>query len=77
MCIRDSRRSEFIGIRQQEVQPSPAVHFAWVLGLGLDINKTRANKLKELITQQAWEPFYYDREHVWGNILAELNNPNI
>jgi len=71
-----SRRSEFNSIRQQEIQPSPAVHFEWVMGLGLDISKTRANKLKTLIDCQEWTPYYHDRELVWTTILAELNNPN-
>lgn len=73
---RYSRSPQFLNSRQREVQPSPIVHLCWLLELGLDINADRANRLKTLVNQQEWVPYYYDRDQVWRNILAELNNPN-
>lgn len=73
---RYSRQQQFLNSRQQEIQPSPIVHLCWLLELGLEINKDRANRLKTLLNNQEWVPYYYDRDQIWASILAELNNPN-
>lgn len=69
---------EFKTVRLGEVQPSPYVHFRWILDTMhiLNIDQLRAARLGELISQHKWEPFYSDRELVWQTILAKLNDSN-
>jgi hypothetical protein len=68
-------------VRLNQVQPSPIVHFKWLTeivipAIGLEIDQTRSSKLENLIVNQQWEPFYYDRDQLWDTLLEELNNPD-
>ena len=65
-------------IRLNQTQPSPFVHYSWLIehilpAVNLEIDQSRSNILKNLILQQNWEPFYYDRTKVWDDLLEELN----
>lgn len=77
-----SRKEQYIDIRQNEVQPSPPVHFDWLMQfivpkLPLDINMHRAECLKMLIYQQKWEPYHYDREQIWVDLINSLNEQSV
>jgi hypothetical protein len=73
-----SKNIKYITARQNEVQPSPIIHFEWVIEVvlpaaGIQYNKTRTDVLRNLIEQQEWIPFHYDRDHIWNTLLAKLN----
>ena len=72
---------QFRSVRQDQVQPSPPVHLAWLeqtILPNIDIiyNPQRLLFLKELVNQQQWIPYYYDRQYLWDNIILALNNSN-
>jgi hypothetical protein len=73
-----SMESRFKEIRQNQVQPSPPVHLAWVedillpkLGINVDIERIKA--LNEAIHTVKWIPYYYDRDQLWLNLLASID----
>jgi hypothetical protein len=76
-----SNDKKYIQLRQTEVQPSPLVHYDWLIEVVLPAttlvyDKTRAASLRNLIQCQEWIPFYYDRQLVWDSLLTKLNNSN-
>lgn len=73
-----SMQEKYRNIRQNEIQPSPPIHFDWIIefiipNLPIEINSDRADCLKTLIYQQTWEAYHWDRDAIWGNLIASLN----
>ncbi len=65
--------------RLNEVQPSPAVHFYWIIEqlvpyMDAAINPALQNHLEELINQTVWTAYDPDREEIWINLLRKLKN---
>lgn len=72
-----SQQSKYKSIRQNEIQPSPPVHFDWLMeqalpNLPIVFDSARAEQLKTLIYNQIWEPYYWDRNKVWADLLMHL-----
>jgi hypothetical protein len=77
-----SKTVENIKHRQNEIQPSPVVHFKWLLAailprISIEFDYTRANTLEKLINEKQWEPYYFDREQKWISLLEDLNNQTV
>jgi hypothetical protein len=73
-----SNRPKYVAVRQKEIQPSPIVHFDWIISsilpqTTIKFSTDRANALKNLIIQQAWEPYHFDRDQIWLNLIDNLN----
>jgi len=76
---RYSRLQKFASLRGNEVQPSPIVHFDFVMEeimphLEINYNPSRAARLRELITHICWVPYDADREEIWKNTVDCLDN---
>lgn len=64
---------QFADIRQDQVQPSPAVHLAYLIEhllpkLPFAVDPQRLQKLQQRVQQQAWQPYDPDRQEIWNNI---------
>jgi hypothetical protein len=73
-----SRQARFGATRQQEVQPSPWVHFCWLVEeilprLNIAPKQTRQQRLSDLIQNQTWKPYDADRAEIWQHLLKSLN----
>ena len=73
-----SRQARFGKTRQNEVQPSPWVHYCWLIDeilpiLNITPKPARQQRLLELIQQQTWTPYDPDREQTWQDIQDTLN----
>lgn len=74
-----SKQARFNGIRLAEVQPSPLVHFYYVveeLMPALNLQSSLTNKLENLIKLQKWIPYDPDRKEIWDTIVNKLNQKN-
>lgn len=74
-----SRTARFASTRLTEVQPSPVVHFYWIIEqlvpyLDTTVNPVLQSHLEALINQTAWTAYDPDREEIWTNLLNQLNN---
>jgi hypothetical protein len=72
-----SNHIRFAATRQSEVQPSPVVHFYWLIEqvlpqIGIVIDQTLQQQLEQLINQTQWVAYCPDREEIWTNICAQL-----
>jgi hypothetical protein len=72
-----SRSPQFFSTRQFEVQPSPVVHFYWLIEqvlpkVDIDVDQTLKHKLELLINQTQWIPYCPDRSETWASICAQL-----
>jgi hypothetical protein len=72
-----SRLLQFLATRQSEVQPSPIVHFYWLMEqvlprVDIDVDQTLKHKLEQLINQTQWIPYCPDRQETWATICAQL-----
>lgn len=72
-----SRESRFKLVRQQQVQPSPIVHFYWLIEkiiphLDAKVDTKLQKQLESLITQTQWIPYDPDREEIWLKINEQL-----
>ena len=72
-----SRLSKFFSTRQSEVQPSPIVHFYWLIEqvlpkVNIDVDQTLKHRLELLINQTQWIPYCPDRSETWATICAQL-----
>lgn len=72
-----SCQSKYKNIRQNEVQPSPNVQLDWIIEcllhkLPLTWDDQRVSKLKKLISDTEWTPFYWDRDALWESLLSTL-----
>jgi hypothetical protein len=70
-----SRQSRFSNLRGIEIQPSPIVHFFFVIeilvpAINLVINKNQAEFLRNKIQNHKWVPYDPDREEIWNNMSA-------
>lgn len=75
---RFSNISRFNNIRQKEVQPSPPVHFYWLVEniipqTDIVINTNRLHQLERLLNQTCWHPYDPDRAAIWESIVELLN----
>lgn len=74
-----SRSERFKLIRQAEVQPSPAVHFYWLIEqivpqLNVTVNSELQSKLEWLLLQTAWTAYDPDRREIWTSIVEQLKD---
>lgn len=73
-----STLNRFVDVRQQEVQPSPIVHFYFLVekilpNVNLTYNSNRLKQLENLINTQQWIAYNPDREAIWQDIVARLD----
>jgi hypothetical protein len=73
-----STLNRFAEIRQQEVQPSPVVHFYFLIEkilpqINIVYDSSRAAKLETLITAQSWQSYDPDSEEIWRDLVARLD----
>lgn len=72
-----SRQHRFALLRQQEIQPGPAVHFYFVkeiLRPQLNVVPQCLNRLEQAILNQAWIPYDPDREEIWNSIVKKIHS---
>jgi hypothetical protein len=72
-----SRLPQFFSTRNSEVQPSPIVHFHWLIEqvlpkVSIEVDQTLKHKLELLINQTQWIPYCPDRQETWATICAQL-----
>jgi len=72
-----SRQSKYKNDRQNETQPSPNVQLEWIIEcllhkLPIAPDNQRVTKLKKLISNANWTPFYWDRDAHWKSLLSKL-----
>jgi hypothetical protein len=75
-----SQQPRFASTRQTEVQPSPVVHFYWLIEhvlpqIGITVDPTLQLQLEQLINQTQWVAYCPDRENTWANICNQLIKP--
>ena len=73
-----STLNRFAEIRQQEVQPSPVVHYYFLIEkilpqINIIYDSARAAKLETLITAQSWQSYNPDSEEIWRDLVARLD----
>ena len=73
-----STLNRFVDVRQQEVQPSPVVHFYFLIekilpNVNLTYNPNRLKQLENLINAQQWIAYNPDQEAIWQDIVAQLD----
>lgn len=73
-----SLQMRFAGVRGDEVQPSPVVHYCYIdevllpkLNVVVDVD--RKNKLEHLIKNTKWVAYDPDRLMTWQNMVLELD----
>lgn len=72
-----SRGTRFKETRQNEVQPSPIVHFYWLIEeilphTNIIVDYERQKTLETIINQTSWIPYDVDREEIWSQIKNQL-----
>lgn len=72
-----SRGTRFKLTRQNQVQPSPIVHFYWLIEeilphVDIVIDRQRQKTLETLINQITWIPYDSERENIWSQIKNQL-----
>jgi len=73
-----STLNRFAETRQQEVQPSPIVHYYFLIErilpkINIVYDPTRAEQLEKLITAQHWQAYDPYREEIWQDLVAKLD----
>lgn len=63
--------------RQREVQPSPVVHFYWLVEkilplTDIAVDDQRQKTLETIINQTTWTPYDPEREEIWLQIKNQL-----
>lgn len=74
-----SRLLRFATTRQDQVQPSPIVHFYYCIEKllpALNLHSKYIEKLEVLINQQTWIPYDPERDEIWATIKEKLIMPN-
>jgi hypothetical protein len=69
-----SKQTQFSNIRQQQVQPSPLVHFYFVKEVLLPQLKQKPvamDRLRQLIVDQSWIAYDPDRESIWQQLCID------
>jgi hypothetical protein len=72
-----SRQHRFALLRQQEIQPGPAVHFYFVKEIllpQLNVVLQCLNQLEQAILNQVWIPYDPDREEIWNSIVNKIHS---
>lgn len=72
-----SRGERFKLSRQDQVQPSPIVHFYWLIEeilphVNIVVDRQRQETLESIINQTTWIPYDPDREEIWSQIKIKL-----
>jgi hypothetical protein len=72
-----SRQDRFQDIRQQEVQPSPPVHYYFLMECILpntiiQFDPARAQRLEQLILDQTWQAYDPNRAQIWQELTQRL-----
>ena len=73
-----STLTRFAEIRQQEVQPSPVVHYYFLTEkilpqINIVYDSARAQRLENLITTQSWQAFDPHCDDIWRDLVARLD----
>ena len=73
-----STLTRFAEIRQQEVQPSPVVHYYFLIEkilpqINIVYDSARAQRLENLITTQSWQAFDPHCDDIWRDLVARLD----
>jgi hypothetical protein len=74
-----SRLPKFFSTRKSEVQPSPVVHFYWLIEqvlpkLNIDVDPVLKHKLEQLINQTQWIAYCPDRQETWTTICDMITD---
>ena len=74
-----SRQDRFQEIRQSEVQPSPPVHYYFLIeqilpNTDIKYDTDRAQKLEQLILNQKWVAYDPNRAGIWDSLTQTLNS---
>jgi hypothetical protein len=72
-----SKQDRFCSVRQNNIQPSPIVHMAYVEEVILPKmpvkpNANRIILLRERIANQEWIPFHWDRIQIWCDLTKDI-----
>jgi hypothetical protein len=72
-----SRQDRFWDIRQQEVQPSPPVHYHFLMerilpNTSIEFDPARAQRLEQLILDQTWRAYDPNRAQIWQELTQRL-----
>jgi hypothetical protein len=72
-----SKQERFKEIRQKEVQPSPLLHFYWLVEqiipqTTITIDTRLKDRLETALIQTTWAPYDPDREEIWNNIKKSI-----
>lgn len=73
-----SRQDRFQDIRQQEVQPSPPVHYYFLMerilpNTSINFDPVRAQNLEQLILKEKWVAYDPNRAEIWEVLVQNLN----
>jgi len=73
-----SQAGRFKEIRQREVQPSPMVHFCYLVEhllpqLNVSVSEHRLLQLQKEIHAQAWIPYDPDRQSIWEDLVNRMS----
>lgn len=73
-----STLNRFKDVRQQEVQPSPIVHYYFLVekilpNLNIAVDPARQQRLEQLITTQTWQPYDPYQAAIWQDLVARLD----
>jgi len=69
-----SKQTKFITNRQNQIQPSPIVHFYWIVekilpNLSVQIDQLRLEMLEDSINKTNWIPYDPNRKSIWQGIV--------
>ena len=72
----------FRSTRQTQVQPSPIVHFYWLIEqiipqTAITVDQNLQKELELLINRTPWIPYDPDRESIWSDINAKLKQQQL
>jgi hypothetical protein len=73
-----SKHTRFSVTRQIQTQPSPIVHFYWLVEkilpkLDICVNQQIHEQLEKLMVNTTWLPYDPDRDAIWQDIINQLN----
>lgn len=73
------KHNRFSTTRQAEVQPSPIVHFHWLIEqiipkINVTVDPNLQKELESLINQTQWIPYDKNRESIWLDINNQLKS---
>lgn len=73
-----STLNRFSETRQQEVQPSPIVHYYFLMekilpNINITYDTARAQRLENLIATQPWQAYNPYRDEIWRDLVAKLD----